>query len=231
MAIALDIGVYRSFTTATSQTFSHTVAASPADPFLLVMVQADNSSDVITGITYAGAAMSLVGTGKVQRALNRWCYMYYKAAPATGANNVVVSASSSVFIQSHSVSYTGVDQSAPIDGSSINNTASATSLTMTVSVTGANCWLASFGQVDSGGGQGPVNVGTGATRRSNDTDFGSTATFDSAATVGTGSQTIQHTWSGVGGGVGLACSILPSGGAGGGVVIPVFMNQYRQRGA
>lgn len=229
MAIAIGNGFYGSWGAGTSYTFSHTVEASPADPFLWVGIQADNSADLVTGVTYAGAAMSFVG--KVQRSLNRWCYIYAKTAPATGANNVVISASSSSFLQGLSVSYTGVHQTTPVDTNpSTANTASATSLTQTVNVVASNCWLASFGEVDSGAGQGPVAAGTGALRRVNDTDFSSCAVFDSNGIVGTGNQTIQHTWSGVGGGVGVAFAIVPSGGASG-AVIPIFMNQYRQRRA
>lgn len=212
MAIALGNGFYGGFTVGTSHTFSHTVEASPADPFLFVAVQGDNVSDTLTGVTYAGAAMTLVQ--KVQRAANRWCYIFYKAAPATGANNVVISGASA-FYQGFSASYTGVDQTNPVDTNpSTNTTASATSLTQTVNVVASNCWLASFGQVDSGGAQGPVSAGTGATRRANDTSFSSAAIFDSAGTVSTGNQTIQHTWANLGGGVGVAFAMVPSSGGG-----------------
>lgn len=217
MAIAFDAATNDSFTVGTSHTFSHTVTGS--NPVLLVGVQGDNSTGAdtgITGVTYNGVAMTLVdvvwrGVGK------RACYLWRLAGPATGAHNVVISASSSVFIQGYSVSYTGVDQTTPIDSHNTTSGSSGTSLTASTTVVAANCWLVMFGQVDAGA-QGQPTAGTGTTRRAQDTDFTSCGVFDSAGTVSTGSQSLQFTWSSTGGSVAAIASLTPVGGGGGGSV-------------
>lgn len=108
---------------------------------LVGIYQADGTSDLVSGVTYAGVAMTRIATTTSSSVR---IYLYYLVAPATGSNNVVVSTSSvnSAFL---AVSYAGVHQSAPIHYST---TASSSTLTGSVSITGA--WLAALFGNDSG---------------------------------------------------------------------------------
>lgn len=110
MAIALDAFVDVQQVTATSLTYSHTVAG---DDRLLIV---DSIATVnVSGVTYNGVAMTSITSvtddaGRIHR-------LWYLVAPATGANNVVITCDSSTAIRGTSASYTGVDQSSPIGNS------------------------------------------------------------------------------------------------------------------
>jgi hypothetical protein len=101
-------------TTASTLTFSHTTAG--ADRLLVVGVVLNTSSDILTGITYGGVAMTF-GAKAVMTASspNEYLYVYYRIAPTLGANNVVVSCSGNIEIGSVATSYTGVVQTSSLD--------------------------------------------------------------------------------------------------------------------
>lgn len=136
MAIARDATSSGS-TTATSLTVSHTNTGSNLILVASLITSASSAGDIVTGVTYNGVAMTRQSTivlgGNVAR-----LYMYYLLAPATGANDIVISTSVSTLIQSHNVSYTGVLQSGFPDASSETNTASATSLANTLTTIADN---------------------------------------------------------------------------------------------
>lgn len=124
-AIAFDAATAGGSTTATSFSYSHTCTGS--NGYLLVGVTGDlTPSDVITGVTYAGIAMTLInkvtGSGSV-----RSTYLFGLAAPATGSHSVVISASASTFIGSLAASYTGVKGSTTPDNSGTGVNASTAS--------------------------------------------------------------------------------------------------------
>lgn len=137
MAIAFDTATVDN-ASGTSLTFSHTCTGS--NRFLIIGVFSDGASggDVVSGVTYAGVALTRANTQNSAAGGNR-LYTYYLVAPATGANNVVISTSSSVSISGFAQSYTGVAQSSPIDDSETmadTNTTATLSFTSTV----ANDW-------------------------------------------------------------------------------------------
>jgi hypothetical protein len=156
MAIEVDATSADHSATATSLTFSHT--CSGENRVLFVGVIGDTTTDTVTGVTYAGVAMTLVGKNKTTS--NRYNYLYYLVAPATGANNVVISQSSSVFIGGASVSYTGVSPVDTIDAST-TNLATATSITTSVTTVADNCWYIEVCGVGNSG----LTVGAGTTER------------------------------------------------------------------
>src|SRR5882724_8240704 len=106
MAISFDVAVNGSFAS-TTLTWSHT--CSGTNRYLVVLIRA-GSADTLTGVTYNGVAMTplkkiLVNTsGSVQDNF----YVYGLANPASGANNIVASASTAVTILGLSASYKGV---------------------------------------------------------------------------------------------------------------------------
>lgn len=95
-----------------------------------------NVGDKITGITYNGVAMTQQKKQGVN--VNQYLYLYDLVAPATGANNVVITSSSSTDIGGKANSYTGVKQTGQPDA-----TASGTAtgnLTLNLTTTDNNCW-------------------------------------------------------------------------------------------
>lgn len=65
-------------------------------------------ADKITSVTYNAVAMARAD--EVQTPSDRFIYIYYLTAPATGANNIVYTMSSSDALRPLSASYTGVHQ-------------------------------------------------------------------------------------------------------------------------
>ena len=87
MAIARDSSnSHQNFNDPGPQTYSFT---NTAGNLLLVGVVLRDKGDTLTGITYGGVAMTLVD--KVNYSGTSSSYLYYLLAPATGANNVVIS--------------------------------------------------------------------------------------------------------------------------------------------
>lgn len=196
MAIAFDTAVDAGNATATSLTWSHTCTGS--NRLLVVDVVGNTSSDVITGVTYNSVAMTLVA--KVSSAAGgsaRWIYQYLLENPASGANSVVVSASTSIFIAGHSLSYTGAAQSGQPNAFNTGVAASATSLTVAVTSTVDNCWLVGNLKNDAGAG----SAGTGTTIREA-TATGGMTSCDRGPVTPAGSSSLQVTqsstlWSGI----------------------------------
>lgn len=110
----------------TSLTYSYTVGTN-SNRLLLVNLIGDLSADDISSVTYAGAPMTLLD--KVQTPGDRWHYLFYLLAPASGENNVVVTAASSHYLISEAASWYNVAQSGqPV--AYTTNTASAASATI-----------------------------------------------------------------------------------------------------
>jgi hypothetical protein len=190
MAIAADAtsqSALQSFPNLTV-TWSHTCTGADRCLFVTGFGNAGGGGYNISGMTYNGVAMTEIA--RVQVPSDRWIGMYYLAAPATGANNIVmtvVDPPAPDAFAGLAASYTGVHQVSPID--SFNTaTASATSITPSTTVVGSDCWLVMGLKTDGG----DPAAGTGTTDRiSNGFGLGH---FDSNGTVGTGSQSLQATF-------------------------------------
>ena len=144
---------------ATTLTFSHTVGAAGADRLLIVAVSIDNRA--VSGVTYNAVAMTSVGSATAPDG-KQISHMWQLVAPATGANNVVVTCSNNgVDIVAVATSYTLVDQTTPLGTAA---TATGTSTTASVTVTSATGELV----VDSvSSNLGTLTVGAGQTARGN----------------------------------------------------------------
>ena len=114
--------------TSTSLTYSYTVGTN-ANRLLLVSVVGDPSVDDISSVTYAGASMTLVA--KIQTPSDRWHYLYYLLSPASGANNVVITAASSHTLMSEASSWFNIAQSGQPGAFSTNTSPSDVSTMMT----------------------------------------------------------------------------------------------------
>jgi hypothetical protein len=139
-----------------SLTFSHTCSGS--DRVLFVAVAVGNGV-AITNVTYNGVEMTAVETGAVDRRL------YSLVAPATGANNVVVTLPSPTEILAVASSYTGVNQSTPWDGAQVSTTGD-TSPSVTVTSASGNLVVGMSNYSDVSG-QALQTAGADQTSRGN----------------------------------------------------------------
>lgn len=147
MAIAFDATSY-SQANGTSLTVSHTCTGSNR---ILITGYYNNSgsSDPVTAMTYAGVAMTKIvgsaGSSGIYRAL------YYLIAPATGANDLVVTTSGTVTSGLISASYTGVSQAGQPDasGTSIVDTSVTNPVSKSITTVADNCWIVGFYKNDS----------------------------------------------------------------------------------
>lgn len=190
-----------------SLTFSHTCTGT--DLVLWVGLSGDVSAgaDDISSVTYAGAALSLVG--KVQGTSSRWVYLYVKTNPATGANDVVITAGSSHYLIGVACSYTGAHitqpDGTPVTGSNVSDT----SLSLQVTTTVDNAWAVMVGHADNG----ITGAGTATTQRVLGSPFDLPGFYDSDGVVspaGNRTLTFNCNNSPVGG---VIASMAPAGGS------------------
>lgn len=185
-AIAFDAATNGGTSGTTSLTFSHTTTGS--NRILIVSVGKIDDGDVVTGVTYAGTAMTKAIAQPWPPNANSRMELWYLFAPATGANNVVITVSSNTNqVAGAAASYTGALQSGTPDTGFTSENASG-ARTVTVNVTTANSWLVSnykSADADPTAGTGTGRVGTPA---------GNPNIMDSNAAVGSGNQTIGYTW-------------------------------------
>lgn len=202
MAIAYDASSSlnaSAWSSGSSFTWSHTCSGS--NRYLIVGVFVANGTDIVSGVTYNGVAMTRINTGVKNPAQER-TYLYGLTAPATGDNDIVVTLSTSnSFVAAAGVSYTGVKQTGQPEANAINNTASpATSLTLTVTTTSDNAWLAGIFRND-GGTQSVTN--TNCSTRGGYVGGGVHIVDTNAAQTPAGSKSITQTnttssnWNGV----------------------------------
>lgn len=166
---------------ATSLTYSYT-CGSGLNRLLVVAINGDVLTDLITGVTYAGVSMTLIDKQTANTG-ERWQYLFYLLAPATGANNVVISASGTCdSIASGAADYTGVSASGQPDATTKHSTAVAgnTFTTSITTVTDSSWTILSDISFSDGT---PPTAGTGLTRRTFDPSFGSWSLHDSGGVV------------------------------------------------
>lgn len=187
MAIAVDAVTNGTGGTVTSITYSHT--CSGENRYLLVFVRGGGGEgNRVTGITYNGVAMSLIGVANYGEAM----IVYGLVNPATGAHNVVVSFSSSSYAQSGCISYTGVHQTSSIDGTvQTYAPTSVSSVTATVTTSYPGSWLI----IGAKNGSLTISAGTNCTLRVNCGSEGARSGDTNGGTT-PGANTIQVTASG-----------------------------------
>ena len=97
MAIAFDAAARTDAgANQTTATVSHTCTGS--DRILFVQAISNDDGDTVTGVTYNGVAMTKIGSSvgvPPAGSSSNFLSMWYLIAPATGANNVVVTRSTS----------------------------------------------------------------------------------------------------------------------------------------
>lgn len=188
MAIAFDassVGT-SNFSAPASISWSHTCSGTNR---ILFVVACSSNPDVVSGVTYNGVAMTKIGAS-VQNTNADWVSLWYLIAPATGANNVVVTGNSTSGLFGVSSSYTGALQTGQPDASGGNATATSTTFSASATAVASNCW-AILGVVT---GNSSVSAGSGTTLRQNQSQPNSRASIlDSNGVVATGSVTLNAT--------------------------------------
>lgn len=72
------------------------------------------ASDVVTGVTWGGSAMTLIDAAQISVTESRAVYLWRIINPPTGASNIVMTLSAPASGYGGVTSYTGVDQTTPI---------------------------------------------------------------------------------------------------------------------
>lgn len=150
---------------------------------LVVLVDGSDATDDLSGVTYAGAAMTLgwkfSGAPGVYDAL----YAFFLPAPAAGTHDVVITSGSSHRIRAVAADYTGVRATGQPDAISpgfISQPGLAV-WTDTVTTVAPGAW-AILGFLAYSGGAAPI-AGSGCTRRTYGAFYGMPALFDSAGPI------------------------------------------------
>lgn len=139
MPIAFDSSnKYTACVSGTSCTYSFT---NTAGNFIVNSSTSYTTDPGVTTMTYAGSSMTQIGSN--QTLLATYQYVFYKAAAATGANNIVTTTTNSLTngFYDHVLSYSGTHSTSPV-ANSIQSTVSATtswSITPTITTT-ATSW-------------------------------------------------------------------------------------------
>lgn len=162
MAISFDTAITNNTggrTTTRSQNFT---VGSGSDRILICTVQVENGF-TISSVTYNSLALTLLGSSSQTIGTFNNTYFFYLINPPTGIHTLTITASGLAFTYMQAMSYFGVDQSNPFDGSLVTNRAnSVTSITGGVTSTVDNVWLVGMGQAQSTGN--PMTGGTNTTR-------------------------------------------------------------------
>lgn len=171
MALAFDAASGIGTATATSITLAHTTTG--ANRYLVSFVSA--GSDIVTGVTYDSVAMTQAKK-QTHTATGRMLYAYVLHNPNTGGSlNIVASASGSTDLRITGASYTGAQQTTPVDASASAYNADDP-FNLSITTIADNCWLIATHEGDAANPTALVN----ATAR-NGTGFADTAVVDSNA--------------------------------------------------
>lgn len=165
-----------------------------------------DSADTVSSVTYGGVAMTQVATAL--HASDRRIWLYALIAPASGANNIVITLSSAPdHYWAMAADYAGVSQTGQPDG--MDSGTGSMSVTASPTVVNANSWVVAFGRESTGTSPGWTNV---TALQSN----GGIHLADSNADVSAGSYTV--TFAPGASFLALIGAAISPAGAGGGVI-------------
>jgi hypothetical protein len=183
----------------TSQTFSHT--CSGTNRLLFVGGFNQEASSTITGVTYDGVALAEIdNSSQTNNSVSLW----YLIAPSTGANDVVITRSTSTnALLGVAVSYTGCLQSGVPDSDNTGGASSGSSLTIGTTTVEENCWIVGIFRNEVAVNSAGSNT---TMRNSSSVSMGDTNGSQSPA----GLHSIGTTWSGSGRNVGVVASFQPA---------------------
>lgn len=130
MALALDANSRGNNSAAhTSLTWSHTCTGSELVLYVLTSVESDtggHTAQTVSGITYNTVALTKITSKYVTGDTDNGCEIWRLIAPATGANNIVVTYTGEVDGSfGAGVSFTGADQTDPDEATGVGETTPA----------------------------------------------------------------------------------------------------------
>src|SRR3990167_8840384 len=166
MAIGFDAVTGSTYFNVTSKTFAHTVGAAGANRLLLVVVNHYNvAGDYVSGVTYAGSALTLYG--QIKNLTSDMAERWGLVAPAPGAYNVVITfAGTGQQGECAALSFTGVDQSTPL-GSGTTGTGFSTAPSVTVTCATGDWAVDTLAWYKGGGATATMTADSGRTQRHN----------------------------------------------------------------
>jgi Concanavalin A-like lectin/glucanases superfamily len=197
--LALDTTSAGAYPASHPITISHVVLAGGANRVLVVgVLQGGATPPSISSVTYGGVALT---QAKIQSDTANLAAIYYLVAPTAGTANIVVTLSSTGgAFSAFGVSFTGADQTSPIDASNSGSQAFGVSNNYSESITTvANVYLVDAVSQERGGGTGANSAGAGQITVMNLVDAASfTGAMGSVKNVGaSGAQAMS--WSSSGG--------------------------------
>lgn len=229
MATTFDAASSGFSNSATSLTISHTVG-SGSNRLLVVQASCLNSGDNLASgtCTYNGSSMGAAIVGPASGASSNWTYTWVMVAPPTGTANVVITPSTTSSLDAVVSSYAGVDQGSPVSASSsVYSAFTASPLTRSITVSSGGMavdflsYRATSQSLTPDGSQTRLSTQIAGHVSTSSGSYKADATSVVWTFGGSGSAQISH----------VVIALEPSGGGGGGLSIPVAMNQYRQRWA
>ena len=123
-----------------SSSLNYSHACSGADRILIVTTVNHQQYGNVTGVTYGGISMTLVNYNN--GSINHGQRIFYLIAPATGANNIVITKSDSIgWIGSIAFSYTGANQSSQPDANIVPSEYTGTSYSRSLTTVVDNTWI------------------------------------------------------------------------------------------
>jgi len=155
MAIAFDNASMSTSDTVAATSKTHAHSCSGSDRFLVVSVVSlnGNSPTPTPTATYNGVSMTAVAVNIIAyTGTNNWRHhVFYLANPASGSNNVVVTATTGVAQwRVVAASYTGVDQTSPvITSNTAGNIASGKVMSISLTTSEDAWWYISGSNVDA----------------------------------------------------------------------------------
>jgi hypothetical protein len=149
MAIAVDaVTATASTASILTKTFAHTCSGS--DRLLLVVAGCTTATADISGVTYNGVAMTQVGVDQTDSGGGGRMTVWALIAPATGANNVVITATATATIGYGAISFTGAYQTSNPDSNTQGAETATTSYSVTATAPTTNEAAVLFGYAMSG---------------------------------------------------------------------------------
>src|SRR3989344_5913012 len=131
-------------TSGSSLTFSKTNTGSNLILFVAIGTNG-GTVPTVSGVTYAGDSLTSLGQIISGGSQFERTSLWYKVNPATGANNVVITADVAGHLTAVATSYTGVDQTTPVDTPVTNSGASGNPSTGNVSSATGDIVVAALG--------------------------------------------------------------------------------------
>lgn len=186
MAIAFD-AASSSTANASTVTFSHTCSGSDR---VLVVGTSHRYNNKTTSVTYNGVNL----TKWSENINSNICgtQLWYLVAPSTGANNIIVTQSSTERIVVGASSWTGVNQTTPL-GTAVLQNGTSSSPSVNVSSSSSEVVIDVLAALDDAGIT--ATVGTSQTQRWNDSAASGGIAIQGCGSSETGASTTTMSWS------------------------------------